>query len=262
MISATDGSGGLTEYIGHHLTYWKVNQGHGRFWTIHLDSVAFTLGAAAVFVSVFIFVARRATSGVPGKLQAAVEILVEAVDNTVKETFHGTSNLVAPLAITIFVLVFLMNLMDLLPVDLLPWVGSQAGVNHLRVVSTADIVAFATSVRKYVFGGADIRIDCRPHAGGIGDGSGYLCMGIRATRGRRGLDAVSHPGNHAPGLHLWDACHRIPESGCRETLKLRGKGKGDPGRRVARNSIPSRRARHSHVTCVRSESYEYRLETA
>ncbi len=116
-----------------------MNQGHGRFWTIHLDSVAFTFGAAAVFVSVFIFVARRATSEVPGKLQAAVEILVEAVDNTVKETFHGTSNLVAPLAITIFVLVFLMNLMDLLPVDLLPWVGKRAGVNHLRVVSTADI---------------------------------------------------------------------------------------------------------------------------
>ncbi len=61
------------------------------------------------------------------------------VDGTVKETFHGKSKLIAPLAITIFVLVFLMNFMDLLPVDLLPWAGQKFGVEHLRVVATADI---------------------------------------------------------------------------------------------------------------------------
>jgi len=116
-----------------------VNQGHGAFWAFHLDSVAFAVGLAMIFVLIFIGVARRATSGVPGKLQAAVEILVEMVDGTVKETFHGTSKLIAPLAITIFVLVFLMNLMDLLPVDLLPWAGQHVGVEHLRVVATADI---------------------------------------------------------------------------------------------------------------------------
>ena len=139
MAASEGGSGGLTEYIGHHLTHLTVNQGHGSFWAFHLDSVAFTVGLALVFVALFGVAARRATSGVPGKLQAAVEILVEMVDGTVKETFHGTSKLIAPLAITIFVLVFLMNLMDLLPVDLLPWAGQKFGIEHLRVVATADI---------------------------------------------------------------------------------------------------------------------------
>jgi F-type H+-transporting ATPase subunit a len=139
MAASEGGSGGLTEYIKHHLTHLTVNQGHGAFWAYHLDSVAFTVGLALVFVLIFTLVARRATSGVPGKLQAAVEILVEMVDGTVKETFHGTSKLIAPLAITIFVLVFLMNLMDLVPVDLLPWAGKMFGVEHLRVVATADI---------------------------------------------------------------------------------------------------------------------------
>jgi F-type H+-transporting ATPase subunit a len=139
MAVSEGGSGGLTEYIKHHLTHLTVNQGHGAFWAFHLDSVAFTVGLALIFVLIFIGVARRATSGVPGKLQAAVEILVEMVDGTVKETFHGKSKLIAPLAITIFVLVFLMNLMDLLPVDLLPWAGEKFGVEHLRIVATADI---------------------------------------------------------------------------------------------------------------------------
>jgi len=139
MAASEGGSGGLTEYIHHHLTHLTVNQGHGAFWAFHLDSVAFTVGLALIFVLIFIGVARRATSGVPGKLQAAVEILVEMVDGTVKETFHGKSKLIAPLAITIFVLVFLMNLMDLLPVDLLPWAGEKFGIEHLRVVATADI---------------------------------------------------------------------------------------------------------------------------
>jgi F-type H+-transporting ATPase subunit a len=139
MAASEGGSGGLTEYIKHHLTHLTVNQGHGAFWAYHLDSVAFTVGLALIFVFVFTLVARRATAGVPGKLQMAVEMLVEMVDGTVKETFHGKSKLIAPLAITIFVLVFLMNLMDLLPVDLLPWAGGKFGIEHLRVVATADI---------------------------------------------------------------------------------------------------------------------------
>lgn len=139
MAASEGGPGGLTEYIGHHLTHLTVNEGHGAFWAFHLDSVAFTAGLALIFVLLFIGVARRATSGVPGKLQAAVEMLVEMVDGTVKETFHGKSKLIAPLAITIFALVFLMNLMDLVPVDFLPWAGQKVGIEHLRVVATADI---------------------------------------------------------------------------------------------------------------------------
>jgi F-type H+-transporting ATPase subunit a len=139
MAASEGGSGGLTGYIGHHLTHLTVNQGHGKFWAFHLDSVAFAVGLGLLFLVLLISVARRATSGVPGKFQAAVEILVEMVDGTVKETFHGTSKLIAPLAITIFVLVFLMNLMDLLPVDLLPWAGEKFGIEHMRIVATADI---------------------------------------------------------------------------------------------------------------------------
>ena len=139
MAASEGGTGGLTEYIGHHLTHLTVNRGHGAFWAYHLDSVGFTVGLALVFIVLFSFAARRATSGVPGKLQAAFEILVEMVDGTVKETFHGKSKLIAPLAITIFALVFLMNFMDLIPVDLLPWAGQKFGVEHLRVVATADI---------------------------------------------------------------------------------------------------------------------------
>jgi F-type H+-transporting ATPase subunit a len=139
MAASEGGTGGLTEYIHHHLTHLTVDQGHGAFWAFHLDSVAITLALALAFIVVFGMAARHATSGVPGKLQAAFEILIEMVDGTVKETFHGRSKLIAPLAITIFVLVFLMNFMDLIPVDLLPWAAQEAGVDHLRVVPTADI---------------------------------------------------------------------------------------------------------------------------
>lgn len=139
MAASEAGSEGLTEYIHHHLTHLTVNRGHGEFWAFHLDTVFFTFCLALLFVAVFCVVARRATSGVPGKLQAAVEILVVAVDGVVKDTFHGKSKLIAPLAITIFVLVFLMNFLDLLPVDLLPWVAESAGVSHLRTVATADV---------------------------------------------------------------------------------------------------------------------------
>jgi F-type H+-transporting ATPase subunit a len=139
MAASEGGSGGLTEYITHHLKHLTVNEGHGAFWHIHLDSVIFTSALAVLFVVVFVSLSRRATSGVPGKMQCALEMLVEFVDGTVKDTFHGHSRLVAPLAITIFGLVFLMNFMDMLPVDLLPAIGEKFGLEHLRVVATADI---------------------------------------------------------------------------------------------------------------------------
>jgi F-type H+-transporting ATPase subunit a len=139
-MAASEGeSGGMTEYIQHHLHHLTVNEGHGTFWMIHLDSVLFQCACSIAFMAAFIVTARRATSGVPGKWQAAVEILVEFVDSTVKDTFHGKSALIAPLAITIFCLVFVMNYLDMLPVDLLPLIGRQFGVEHLRIVATADI---------------------------------------------------------------------------------------------------------------------------
>ena len=84
-------------------------------------------GLAIIFLFIFWRVGKRATVGVPGKLQTAVEILVEFVDNSVKESFHGKSELIAPLALTIFVWVFLMNLMDLIPVDFIPATDAKIG---------------------------------------------------------------------------------------------------------------------------------------
>jgi len=139
MAAGETESGGMTEYIKHHLTHLTVNQGHGTFWMVHLDSVVFKLGICLLFLIVFLTTARRATSGVPGKFQTAIEMVVEFVDGLVKETFHGRSRLIGPLAITIASLVFLENFMDMIPVDWLPWIGKQVGVEHLRIVPTADI---------------------------------------------------------------------------------------------------------------------------
>jgi F-type H+-transporting ATPase subunit a len=136
---AEEASGGMTGYIKHHLTHLTVNQGHGTFWSIHLDSVVFKLAITMLLITSLVIVARRATSGVPGKFQAAVELLVEFVDDMVKNTFHGTSKFIAPLAITTFCLVFLENFMDMLPVDALPAAAKLFGAEHLRVVATADI---------------------------------------------------------------------------------------------------------------------------
>lgn len=135
-----------TEYIQHHLHYWKTGEG---FWAFHLDTFWVALIVGFLFVGLFAWVARRATSGVPGRLQGAIEMIVTMVDDQVKGTFHGkSSRMIGSLALTIFVWVFLMNAMDFLPVDLLPkvaqWVGMTFfGVDphhvYLRVVPTADI---------------------------------------------------------------------------------------------------------------------------
>ncbi|MDI1252644.1 F0F1 ATP synthase subunit A [Thermomonas sp.] len=140
-------TGGTTEYINHHLHHLQVSVGDSSFMTLNVDTLFFTLLLSLLFVGSFIFTARKATAGVPGKFQALVEIIVGFVDGLVRETFHGRSKLIAPLAITIFCLVFMMNFMDMLPVDLLPWAwasghvaaGQDAAHAYLRVVPTADL---------------------------------------------------------------------------------------------------------------------------
>jgi F-type H+-transporting ATPase subunit a len=138
MAAGETEAGGMTEYIQHHLKHLTVNEGHG-FWQVHIDSVAFKLSIAFLFLVAFISVARRATPGVPGKFQCFIEMVVETVDGLVKETFHGKSRLIAPLAITIFCMVFLENFLDMIPVDLVPLLGRQIGLEHLRIVPTADL---------------------------------------------------------------------------------------------------------------------------
>lgn len=125
----------VPQYISHHLTNLTVGEG---FWTINLDTLIISWVLGLIFLGVFGFAARRVTVGVPGGLQNLVEVLVDFVNQQVKDTYHGKSEWVAPLALAIFVWVFLMNLMDLLPVDLLPHAANLMGVSHLKVVPTTD----------------------------------------------------------------------------------------------------------------------------
>ncbi|GAP64890.1 F0F1-type ATP synthase, alpha subunit [Mizugakiibacter sediminis] len=139
--------GGLTEYIQHHLTHLSPHVSAGGFWSVHLDSLAVSLVLGVLFVLWFWATARKATAGVPGKTQAFIELVVEFVDGQVKDVFHGDRRFLAPLALTVFVWVFLMNAMDLLPVDLLPWILGKFGVGHFRAVPTADVnMTFAMSL--------------------------------------------------------------------------------------------------------------------
>jgi len=133
-----------TEYISHHLTHETVGQG---FWTWNVDSLFMSGLLGVVTIALFYSVARKATSGVPGRWQAFVEMVVEFIDTTVKEVFHLDRGFLAPLALTIFVWVFLMNAMDLLPVDLPPTIAGWFGFNHWRAVPTADAnTTFAMSL--------------------------------------------------------------------------------------------------------------------
>jgi len=134
-----------TDYIQHHLHYWKTGEG---FWAFHLDTFWIALILGFVFVGVFGLAARRASAGVPSRFQAFIELIIEMVNTQVKETFHGKSQLVGPLALTVFVWIILMNSMDFLPVDALPrlaqWVGATfLGMDphhvYFKVVPTADI---------------------------------------------------------------------------------------------------------------------------
>ena len=136
------------EYIRHHLVHLtnKKQESIVDFSVINIDSVVVSsiLGLLTVFV--LWMAARKATAGVPGRFQAAVEILVEMVENQAKAVIHNAQSrkLVAPLALTVFVWIFMMNFMDMLPVDLLPQIWHTAGPamgfkDYLRVVPTADL---------------------------------------------------------------------------------------------------------------------------
>ncbi|MBU2705911.1 F0F1 ATP synthase subunit A [Zooshikella marina] len=158
------------EYIQHHLqnlTFGRLPEGfervdhHGKvvetltdsawtiahnaaeakamgFWALHLDTLGWSIFLGVLFLYLFRKAAIYATSGVPGALQNFVELMVEFVDTNVKDTFHGRNALIAPLALTIFVWVFLMNLMDLVPVDWLPLIATQLGIPFMKVVPTTD----------------------------------------------------------------------------------------------------------------------------
>lgn len=161
MQSAAENS---AEYIKHHLQNLVFGQfpdgswgfAHTAaeakamgFWSINVDSMFWSLSLGLVFVGLFWAAARKATAGIPGGLQNFVEMIVDFIDETTRSTFNHKNDLVAPMALTIFVWVFLMNLMDLIPVDWIPGLAGAMGIHFMKVVPTTDpniTMAMALSV--------------------------------------------------------------------------------------------------------------------
>ena len=108
------------------------------FWAFHVDSLFWSVLLGVVFLFIFRRVAKNATSSVPSGLQNLVESLVEFVDTNVRDSFHGQSRLIAPLALTIFVWIFFMNLMDLVPVDWIPGLATIMGIPYMKIVPSTD----------------------------------------------------------------------------------------------------------------------------
>ena len=133
---AAEGPASSTEYITHHLTHLTVGKG---FWSWHVDTIFMSVLLGLVTIGLFWSASRKATAGVPGRWQAFVEMIVEFIDTTVKEVFHLDRSFLAPLALTIFVWVFLMNALDFLPVDLVPAAAHGAGAEYWKTVPTADL---------------------------------------------------------------------------------------------------------------------------
>jgi F-type H+-transporting ATPase subunit a len=130
-----------TEYVSHHLEHLSLSVGEGGFWTVHVDTLLFSWITGLIFLGIMYTMARRANSGVPGRFQSLVESVVEFVDGTVKETFHGPREFVTPLALTIFVWVLFWNTLDLVPVDLFPNIAYMFGLEYFRIVPSADMNA-------------------------------------------------------------------------------------------------------------------------
>jgi F-type H+-transporting ATPase subunit a len=142
-----------TEYIQHHLQNLTlgvhpdgtIGIAHGAaearemgFWAIHLDTMFWSIGLGVLFLYFFYKAASKATSGVPGKWQNFVEMIIEFIDHNVRGTFTAKNDLVAPIALTLFVWILLMNFMDLVPVDWIPLLAKEIGIPYMKVVPTTD----------------------------------------------------------------------------------------------------------------------------
>jgi len=140
-------------YIEHHLTnltygqhadgHWGFAHSAGEaaemgFWAVNVDSMLFSIGLGVLFLWSFRKAAKTATADTPGAWQNFVEWVVEFIDESVRGSFSGKNPLVAPLALTIFIWIFLINAMDLIAVDWLPWLAGLMGIGHLKVVPSTD----------------------------------------------------------------------------------------------------------------------------
>ena len=140
-MAATGQAPTATEYIVHHLTHLSSAKQKViiDFSIVNFDTVFFSVLMLGVTLWILRSAAKRATSGVPGKFQAFVEMLVELVEEQSKSIVHGDRTFIAPLALTVFVWILLMNAIDLVPVDLLPWIAGLFGIHYLRPLPTADL---------------------------------------------------------------------------------------------------------------------------
>ena len=140
-------------YIEHHLTnltygqhadgHWGFAHSAGEaaemgFWAVNVDSMLFSIGLGVLFLWSFRKAAKTATADTPGAWQNFVEWVVEFIDESVRGSFSGKNPLVAPLALTIFIWIFMINAMDLIAVDWLPWLAGLMGIGHLKVVPSTD----------------------------------------------------------------------------------------------------------------------------
>jgi F-type H+-transporting ATPase subunit a len=130
-----------TSYIEHHLQNLTFKVQDGGFWTLHVDTLVMSLLMGGLMVVMFWLATRRATAGVPGKWQAFVEICLEFVDRQAKDTYHGPSKLVTPIAITLFFWILLMNLIKMIPADFIAQPLHLLGVDYFKPVPTADVNA-------------------------------------------------------------------------------------------------------------------------
>lgn len=170
-MAASGGEQTSSQYILHHLTNAKMcstdsglafNKAceNSGFWTWNVDTLAWSIGLGILFLAIFRSAAKKADTGVPGKFQCFIEMIVEFVEDTVNSTFHGKNPLIAPLALTIFIWVLLMNFMDLVPVDWLPALAGLIGSTffgmdthdvYMKVVPTTDLnMTFALSLGVFV----------------------------------------------------------------------------------------------------------------
>jgi F-type H+-transporting ATPase subunit a len=131
-----------TSYIQHHLHNLTIPLKEGsKFWVLHVDTLVMAVLSGLVMVTAFWFATRKASAGVPGKWQAFVEICLEFVDRQAKDTYHGTSKLVTPIAITLFFWILMMNLIKMIPADFIVIPLGLAGIHSWKPVPTADVNA-------------------------------------------------------------------------------------------------------------------------
>jgi F-type H+-transporting ATPase subunit a len=135
-----------SEYISHHLTNLTVTVGEGGFWTLNVDTIVMSWVLGLVGLGLIWMVARGATAGVPGRLQSFIEMFFEFVDGTVRDVFPGSRAFLGPLALTIFTWVFMMNLMDLIPIDWVATISHGLGAPAWKAVPSTDLnTTFAMS---------------------------------------------------------------------------------------------------------------------